>query len=68
MSTIRVNGAERALDVATVAELLATVGVAAGARGVAVARNGAVVKAADWDATALAPGDTIEIIRARQGG
>ncbi len=68
MSMIRVNGSARALDVATVAELLAAVGVAPGTRGVAVARNGAVVKAADWDATALAPGDAIEIIRARQGG
>jgi sulfur carrier protein len=68
MSTIQVNGAARALDVATVAELLATIGIASGTRGVAVARNGAVVKASDWAATALAPGDTIEIIRARQGG
>jgi sulfur carrier protein len=68
MSTIRVNGAERALDVATVAALLAAIGIAPGTRGLAVARNGAVVKAADWDATALAPGDTIEIVRARQGG
>ena len=68
MSTIRVNGADRALDVATVAELLASAGVSPGTRGVAVARNGAVVRASDWAATALAPGDTIEIIRARQGG
>jgi sulfur carrier protein len=68
MSTIRVNGTERALDVATVAELLAALGIVAGARGVAVARNGAVVKGVDWGATALAPGDAIEIIRARQGG
>jgi len=68
MSTILVNGAERTLDVATVAALLAALGVAPGTRGVAVARNGAVVKAADWAATALAPGDAIEIIRARQGG
>src|SRR5438445_525635 len=63
MSTIRVNGAERALEAATVAELLAAIGVAAGARGVAVARNGAVVRTADWGTTALAPGDAIEIIR-----
>jgi sulfur carrier protein len=68
MSTIRVNGAERALDVATVAALLAAIGIASGTRGVAVARNGVVVKGADWAATALAPGDAIEIIRARQGG
>jgi sulfur carrier protein len=68
MSTIRVNGAERALDVATIAELLTALGVASGTRGVAVARNGAVVKGVDWAATALMPGDAIEIIRARQGG
>jgi sulfur carrier protein len=68
MSTIRVNGAERALEAATVAELLAAIGVAAGTRGVAVARNGAVVRAVDWGTTALVPGDAIEIIRARQGG
>jgi sulfur carrier protein len=68
MSTIRVNGAERALEVATVAELLAASASRPARVGVAVARNGAVVRAADWGATALAPGDAIEIIRARQGG
>jgi len=48
MSTIGSTDAlMRALEVATVAKLLAAIGVAAGTRGVAVARNGAVVRAAN---------------------
>lgn len=36
--------------------------------GVAVARNGAVVRRADHEATILCESDAIEIIRAVQGG
>jgi sulfur carrier protein len=39
-----------------------------GQRGIAVALNGAVVPRADWPATRLNPGDSVEIVRARQGG
>ncbi|MEM1347003.1 MAG: sulfur carrier protein ThiS [Myxococcota bacterium] len=41
---------------------------AAGARGVAVAVNGRVVRRAEWGERTLAQGDRVEIIRAVQGG
>ena len=67
-ATIEVNGAERALDTDNVAALVATLGIAADARGVAVAVNGAVVPRAQWAAAVLAGGDRVEVIRAMQGG
>ncbi|TFB56770.1 sulfur carrier protein ThiS [Cryobacterium tagatosivorans] len=36
--------------------------------GVAVARNAGIVPRSQWAATALAPGDGIEIVTAVQGG
>jgi sulfur carrier protein len=36
--------------------------------GIAVARNGAVVRRAEWPATPVESGDEIEIITATQGG
>jgi sulfur carrier protein len=66
--TIRVNGAERALDMANVAALVAALGIAADARGVAVALNGAVVPRGQWPTMVLAAGDRVEVIRAMQGG
>ena len=39
-----------------------------GQRGIAVALNGAVVPRAAWRGTVLRPGDSVEIVRARQGG
>ncbi|HEV2673467.1 MAG TPA: sulfur carrier protein ThiS [Aliidongia sp.] len=65
---IQVNGAERPLDADTVAALVATLGVAPDARGVAVALNGAVVPRTRWAEATLAAGDRIEVIRAMQGG
>jgi sulfur carrier protein len=67
-ATIQVNGADRALDTDTVEALVATLGIAADARGVAVAVNGAVVPRARWAAAILAAGDRVEVIRAMQGG
>lgn len=66
--TIHVNGAERALDIDSVAALVAALGIAPDARGVAVALNGAVVPRPHWPAAALAAGDRVEVIRAMQGG
>ena len=37
-------------------------------RGIAVALNGSVVPRAAWRATAFKAGDSVEIVRARQGG
>jgi sulfur carrier protein len=69
-----VNGAEVALDAATLAEALAlwmeedARVEAIGARAVATALNGKFVPAAKRAATALTAGDRIEILAPMQGG
>ncbi|MBY6262833.1 sulfur carrier protein ThiS [Azospirillum sp. 412522] len=68
MSVLRVNGREEALAAASVAELLAARGIAAGTPGIAVALNGAVVPRRRWSETPLRPGDSLEIVRPLQGG
>jgi sulfur carrier protein len=65
---IRVNGENEPLAAATLHALLAEKAVDTGQRGIAVALNGAVVPRAAWRDTALRPGDSVEIVRARQGG
>lgn len=65
---IRVNGESEPLETATLEALLAEKAVDTGQRGIAVALNGAVVPRSAWAATALHPGDSVEIVRARQGG
>jgi sulfur carrier protein len=65
---IRINGETEPLAATTLAALLAEKAVDTGQRGIAVALNGAVVPRAAWVATALHPGDSVEIVRARQGG
>jgi sulfur carrier protein len=65
---VRVNGKVEPLGAATLAALLAEKIVDTGQRGIAVALNGAVVPRAAWSATMLRPGDSVEIVRARQGG
>jgi sulfur carrier protein len=65
---IRVNGESEPLTAANLVALLQEKEVPADARGVAVALNGAIVPRADWAATRLRAGDSIEIVRARQGG
>jgi sulfur carrier protein len=65
---IRVNGESEPFIATTLESLLAEKAVDTGQRGIAVALNGAVVPRAAWPATALHPGDSIEIVRARQGG
>ena len=65
---LRINGAEADVAVATIAELLAERGIDPKARFLAVAVNGAVVRRAEWQAAALAAGDTVEIVRPFQGG
>jgi sulfur carrier protein len=66
--TIRVNGESEPLAAATLAALLEEKAVDTGQRGIAVALNGAVVPRAAWAETALKAGDSVEIVRARQGG
>jgi sulfur carrier protein len=65
---LTVNGVAEPLDAPTVAALLAARDIAPDGRGVAVAVNGALVRRADWATTALNAGDTVEIVRAMQGG
>lgn len=65
---IRINGEAEPLGAATLEALLAEKAVDTGQRGIAVALNGAVVPRAAWRETRLKPGDSIEIVRAKQGG
>jgi len=65
---IRVNGQDEPLAADTLAALLADKAVDTGQRGIAVAVNGAMVPRAAWAQTTLRPGDSVEIVRARQGG
>jgi sulfur carrier protein len=66
--TIRINGESEPLSAVTLEALLAEKAVDTAQRGIAVALNGAVVPRAAWPATELHPGDSVEIVRARQGG
>ncbi len=65
---VRINGENEPLLAATVEALLADKAVDTGQRGIAVALNGAVVPRSAWRDTPLKAGDSIEIVRARQGG
>lgn len=65
---IRLNGEDEILRVPTLAALLQEKSVDTAQRGIAVALNGSVVPRAAWAGTALKPGDSVEIVRARQGG
>ena len=65
---IRVNGESERLAAATLDALLAEKAVDTAQRGIAVALNGAVVPRAAWRDTVLKAGDSVEIVRARQGG
>jgi sulfur carrier protein len=68
VTRLRVNGEEAEVTAATVAELLASRGIDAKARFLAVAVNGAVVRRAEWPSQPLSPGDQVEIVRPLQGG
>jgi len=63
-----VNGQDVPVGAATIAELLSEQAVDVGRRGIAVALNGSVVPRSVWGETALRPGDSVEIVRAMQGG
>jgi sulfur carrier protein len=65
---IRVNGESEPLAAATLAALLAEKAVDTEQKGIAVALNGAVVPRTAWPQTELKAGDSVEIVRARQGG
>ena len=65
---IRVNGESEPLSAATLEALLTEKAGDTMQRGIAVALNGSVVPRAAWRETALHAGDSVEIVRARQGG
>jgi sulfur carrier protein len=65
---IRINGEREPLGAATLEALLAEKAIDTDQRGIAVALNGAVVPRSAWRETRLKPGDSIEIVRAKQGG
>lgn len=63
---ISINGQQRETAARTIAELAQQEN--APERGVAIARNSAVVRRTDWAEVRLEENDRIEIIRAVQGG
>jgi sulfur carrier protein len=65
---VRVNGEAVQTEAQTVAGLLASLGVDDSRTGVAVAVNAEVVRRSHWTATPLNDGDSIEVLRAVQGG
>jgi sulfur carrier protein len=68
MTALRVNGEAAEIAATTIAELLAERGIDPGARFLAVAVNGSVIRRAEWNAAPLASGDEVEIVRPLQGG
>jgi sulfur carrier protein len=68
MTRLRINGEAAEMAATTIAELLAERGIDPGARFLAVAVNGAVIRRAEWKAAPLAAGDEVEIVRPLQGG
>jgi sulfur carrier protein len=65
---IFVNGEPRERAGATVADLLADLGVETSARGVAVAVDGEVIPRAEWDERRVNEGERVEALSAMQGG
>jgi sulfur carrier protein len=68
MTRLKINGVETEVAVSTIAELLVERGIDPGARFLAVALNGAVVRRGEWNIASLSAGDDIEIVRPLQGG
>ena len=62
------NGVERELAGATVADAVAAVAGDPERRGIAVALDGVVVPRGRWAETALRKGQAVEVLEARQGG
>lgn len=66
---ITLNGTEQQVDDGTtVADLVENVAGRPDRKGVAVARNGEVVRRSEWDGTIVEGGDRLEILNAVQGG
>lgn len=65
---IYVNGEPREGAGATIAELLAELGVEVRARGVAVAVDGEVIPRGEWAQRRINEGERVEALSAMQGG
>jgi sulfur carrier protein len=66
---VELNGRVTELpEVATVADAVAATGTAPDGRGIAVAVDGEVVPRTDWPSVRLADGQSVEVVRAVQGG
>jgi sulfur carrier protein len=68
MTRLKINGVDEEVAAVTIAQLLAARGIDPGARFLAVAVNGAVVRRTSWDNAPLQAGDAVEIVRPLQGG
>ena len=67
--TIELNGRRVELPTgATVADAVLQAGAEGEVRGVAVAVDGEVVRKAEWQQTRLRPDQSVEVVRAVQGG
>lgn len=65
---VTVNGDTHILgDGLSIGQLLDQLGIDQ-RKGMAVARNGKVIPKSEWDGEELEDGDTIEVVRATQGG
>lgn len=67
MIELVVNGVPRRLEEPATVDALVEA-LACGRRGVAVAVNSEIVPRSAWAVTALAAGDTVEVLHAVQGG
>jgi sulfur carrier protein len=65
---LRINGQAQQVAAATLEALLREQALDPAARGLAVARNGRVIKRSEWANTELVEGDRIEIVRPFAGG
>jgi sulfur carrier protein len=66
---LKVNGDKKNVgEHTTLSDLLESMDISADATGIAVALNESVVPRQNWRATRLRPSDSIEVIRAVQGG
>ena len=63
---VRVNGEKRRLEFATIDQLLRLLAIPE--QGVAVAVEGEVVRRAEWPLYRIQEGQSVEIVRAVQGG
>jgi len=66
---VRINGADAAVaEAASIIDILQGQGLDPKARGIAVALNESILPSARWEATKVAAGDRIEIVKAFAGG